>query len=333
MADPSLVPFIVNAIPLIIQGADVIFYVVSITIFGGIAVRGFSRRPNGLVRYAAMVFTGLLSVAAGKAFSRFIPVPNEGIFQLLSLDSFAAALAASLAFFFSFRLLSAGLQMEPLKRLESEFSALRKRLIEERILKPISEKTAREMAAHAAGGDAKAAKLEGDSWIVSVEKGKNIVSVSVNAADGAINEIIYSKSKAVNFFHNPYRLLGLAVLIATALVVAAFFSGFPSISKQLEGMGFSQELLDKLSEQPQQSSGCADAFSLLNKPVNIATLPVYTDSSLKGQLEQEAGTEITDLRVLSKGPPVVIMGLTDDGRACIYTAGEVCGCVAVRGGS
>lgn len=140
-------------------------------------------------------------------------------------------------------------------------------------------------------------------------------------------------------WRDPVKLVGIVIIVAILGISLITFRGFPLASQNfLSFLGLTEEDLQNLSKQFEELEklegelppGCESILTILQTTgPDITKLPVSTDSSVKTLLEQEAGSDVLDMRIAVVGGEEYVLAVTKDSQICSATREQFCSCLSV----
>lgn len=330
MAVENLVAFVQNffsMLPVILQTMEIIVYVVLILFFGKIAVKGFRAKTNPAVKYLIIIFTGVLCLIASTGLSWIFSFANIDALQFFQIDTLLAGFVSSFIFALSFYFLTHGLERrEGIQEIWQEIEKIKTALVKKKIIETLSEKDAKKKAEEATKGKAKKAELSDYIWKVTIEKGKKNITAFIDAFTGDVKEVLYHKSRLLNFFSDKFKLIGVVLLVFFTVFIMVNYKGLPSMTGTLNEMGLSKDVLSDLSAYNQKNTlDCVDLYTL-TKEMSKRKPEVYTGSDIKDLIEAESGSNVISMSKMEYENKIFIFAITENDKMCYTQNGKFCGC-------
>lgn len=324
---------IFSTLPEILKFLEFTVYVFLIFFFGGIATKGFSLRINFIFKTILLIASGLVCLFASKAFAIYIPFFEQGMFKLFQLDIFIGGLITAFLLSISYYMITLGLQKDELKEIKEQMKMLRGLLINNHIIKPITENRAMKTAEEVTDMKAESSEILEDEWHVVVKKNGRERVVIIDAITGGVKDILRG-SRIGTFFSKKIRIIGVMLILSTLMFIILNFRGLPTMSESLSEMGLEPETLSNISElfKGQQYMGrneCIKAVSVLRNTKTITEAPVYTDEKVKTIIENESNSHVVVMKMIKSDGSMVVIGFTKNNKVCLVSDNTFCGCFDV----
>ncbi len=335
---------IIDVLPQLLGAVQIILYVALSWTFGSVAFFGMKKRIPFAVRMVAKLGTGFLCILAGLALGKYLPLPRDGLFQMLQLDLLMAGLAASALAGTALFLMTAGNaenEGKSVKRLEERVRLLEGALLNNRV-PTIPENDAMKSAETALPGfQAKRASLKAADWEVMLEKDSRTAVVTLGAHTGEVKGI-----ERAGRLRDPRVVAGAAIMIGIVAFSVLSFRGFPSMTEGIASMmGMSDEQFNSLVGGSELPEGCvATVRILMSQGVSvISNDKLYSDDSAKALFETATGRQVMLMYKTSYEGSERIVSITlpkdmdasnsgnvmENAEICSSTAGEFCDCVKI----
>jgi hypothetical protein len=333
MAIEDLVPFVQNLLrvmPVVLQLFEIAVLIIAVFFFGGIAVRGFARKPWWL-RLPMVAASGIVCLLAAPVVGVLIAV-DFGPLEMFQPGLFLGGLISAIVLAVGFRLLTSGLGDDRYLKLWNEIECLKDALVGKKVLKRLTEGEARKIAAEAAEAKPVSGRLADDVWDIKLLKGgKKEVRVLLDSLTGEVREVLWFRSRVLNFLlADRLRVAGLIVLVAFGVLTAAGFRGFPSLAGPFEGLGLGQDFFQKLAEAGDQFSkppaGCISMYELQGMIDKDNPPPQHKDDAARQLFEDRSGAAVADMFLVEKGGVSVVLAVMENNNICYSQEGEFCGC-------
>ncbi|MCX6817320.1 MAG: hypothetical protein NTU57_00500 [Candidatus Aenigmarchaeota archaeon] len=339
---------IMETLPQLLMLAQIVMYFVLSWIFGSFAFRGMKKKIPFAIRIVAMLGAGFLCVMAGAAIRGFMFFFKGTIFEMIQLDLFIGGIIAAGCLGAAFYLITRDEEEETdtsmVKKLTERVKLLEGLLVKSKVTTLKEDEVKKTAEALVKGYKAKQANLKNTDWEVLLEKDKKKAVVVMGAYTGEVKKIDYAKTP----FSDPFRLGGIALIIALLVFSVLFFKGLPSVTEGVASMlGMNDEQFKALTGGTSLPEGCVPTVRILmSQGINmVGSESAYMDEALKASIESATGRKVLILQktefqgeeftlAITFPQDMSVTGITNEqimqnAEVCSAHGGTLCDCVKI----
>jgi len=334
MIDPSILRLF-EFLPQLLSIAQTVIYVIFAWFFGAIALKGLKKHLVFPARIVLTFCVGFVCLVFGIALSGYMVFFQDSVFRLFQLDLLIGGLVSSVILAVAFYLMSRRIERTDPKtlinRLKKRVGLLEGLLVEHKV-PPVKEEEARKMAEKLVPGyRARDAKLNKTDWEVFLERGNRKAKVIMGAYDGEVKIVEHEMSRVESIISDPFRVVGIGIIIFILGFSMVSFRGFPSMTDALPSLlGISPDELTEILGGGEENlpEGCVSAGRLALK--YNPNLPQFEDESVEMMIESETGIDIQWMyRVDYQGKDYILAIDSDFENLCSASEDKFCQCIRI----
>lgn len=322
-------------LPQLMSILQIVIYVILAWFFGAIAMKGLKKHLSFPFRIVLTFCVGFVCLVFGTVLSGYMVFLQGSVLKLFQLDLTIGGFIASVIIAVSLYLISKKVERtDPknlIKKLKKRVGLLEGLLVEHEV-HPISERLVRRRAEKLLPEySVMDAKLNKTDWEIYLHKGKRKAKVVMGAYDGELKIIEHDMSKIESIISDPFRIVGIGVIIFILAFSLISFKGFPSMTESLPSLfGMSSDELTGILGGGEENlpEGCVSAGKLALK--YSPQLPLMEDESVEMIIEGGAGIDIQWMyRVDYEGTDYILAIDANFENICSATYEKFCQCIKI----